>query len=161
MAPMPTTDELIALWLATRLLVRPRGRTIDLDAVAPDGGAWAAAIAPLRTPLTLVTGWNPQGRAHHRGPNRQANRALRAELEGRGVDWRPALGRARDGSWAEPGFAVGGLAEDDAATLGAAWDQLAVYVIDAWEVAVVACDGSFRFARPRGATDPGPGASQD
>lgn len=157
---MNSTDELIALWLATRLLVRPRGRTVDLDVVPRDAVAWAAAIAPLRSPLTLVTGWNPQGREMGRRVNRAANRALRAALEGRGVGWRSALGRARDGSWAEPGFAVGGLTEAEAMALGAAWDQLAVYVIDAGEVAVLASDGSFRVARPRGATGGEPGPSK-
>jgi hypothetical protein len=64
--------------------------------------------------------------------------------------WRPALGRAPDGTWAEPGFAVGGLNEDAAAGLGATWDQLAVYWITLDEVAVVASDRTFREGRRRG-----------
>jgi hypothetical protein len=76
---------------------------------------------------------------------------LRARLEAAGRTWRPALGRARDGSWAEPGFAVGGLDEEAAATLGAAWNQLAVYLVTEAEVVVLASDRSIRAARPRAA----------
>jgi hypothetical protein len=140
--------EWVAIWLATRLTIRVGGRTLDLD--APGRGGWAAAIAPLVTPLTLVTGWNPQGRTAGRAANRAANRALRVALDERGLAWQPAVGRARDGSWAEPGFVVGGLDAAAAAQLGADWDQLAVYLVDADEVAVLASDGSFLYARPRG-----------
>ena len=144
----PETERLIALWLETKLLVRAGGRTLDLDAIPPSG--WQATIAPLGTPLTLVTAWNPGGRDASPGANRAANRRLRDGLDARSWTWRPALGRARDGSWAEPGFAVGGLSEAAAAALGAEWGQLAVYVISVDEVIVLASDRSFRRARRRG-----------
>ena len=145
---MRSTDDWAAIWLATRLTVRVGGRTLDLDAPSPAG--WAAAIAPLSSPVVLVTAWNPQGLGTDRAVNRAANRALRRVLHDRGMPCRPALGRARDGSWAEPGFAVGGLDETGAARLGEEWGQLAVYLIDRREVAVLASDGSFRFVRARG-----------
>ena len=150
---MKAPGDLVAIWLATRLTVRVGGRTLDLD--APAGSGWAAAIAPLVTPLTLVTAWNPRGRAAGRAANRTANRALRRSIEARGWAWRPALGSARDGSWAEPGFAVGGLDEVEAARLAAEWDQLAAYLIDEQEVAVLASDRSYRFARARGGAGDG------
>lgn len=141
-------DDLIQLWLATALLVRAGGRTIDLDTIAQE--AWEAAIAPLRAPVTLVTAWNPGGRETTAAINRAANRQLQAALDARSWSWRPALGRAHDGSWAEPGFAIGGLSEAAAADLGAEWQQLAVFVISADEVIVLASDRSIWAMRPRG-----------
>jgi hypothetical protein len=150
----PSRDlaDWLGLWLKTRLVVRIGGRSVNLDAVP--AASWAAAIAPLRSPLVLVTAWNPQGRERDRRVNRAANHALRAALDAEHLEWCPALGRAPDGSWAEPGFAVGGLADDAAAALGRRWDQIAVYVVTRDEVAVLASDGSFREARPRGASRP-------
>ena len=141
-------DDQLALWLRTQLLVRACGETLDLDAVPAD--PWPAPIARIRPPITLVTGWNPGGEVADPAANRAANRALRSTLEARGWSWRAALGRAPDGSWAEPGFAVGRLDEAAAAALGREWRQLAVYVISAPEVVVLASDGSFRQVRPRG-----------
>jgi hypothetical protein len=146
--PDPSVTDLVRLWLATALLVRTGGRTRNLDTIP--AGAWAAAIAPLASPLTLVTAWNPGGRMRATPVNRAANRRLQASLGAEGRAWCPALGRARDGSWAEPGFAVGGLTEAEAAALGAEWGQLAVYVVTDGEVIVLASDRSFRHARPRG-----------
>jgi hypothetical protein len=144
----PDLEALLELWLNTQLLVRACGDTFDLDAVSSN--PWPEAIARLRPPITLVTGWNPRGQPAQGAANRAANRALRASLETRGRPWRAALGRARDGSWAEPGFAIGGLDESEAAALGREWRQLAVYRITATEVVVLASDQSFRHARPRG-----------
>jgi hypothetical protein len=145
--PSHLADQ-IALWLRTQLLVRACGETLDLDAVPAD--PWPAPIARIRPPITLVTGWNPGGQRAEPADNRAANRAFRSRLEARGWPWRAALGRAPDGSWAEPGFAVGTLDEAAAAALGREWRQLAVYVISAAEVVVLASDGSFRAVRPRG-----------
>jgi hypothetical protein len=144
----PDLEALLALWLRTQLLVRACGETLDLDAVS--SSPWPAPIARIRPPITLVTGWNPGGVTASPAANRAANRRLRDTLQARGRPWRAALGRATDGSWAEPGFAVGGLGEREAAALGREWGQLAVYVIDEGEVVVLASDESFRVARPRG-----------
>jgi hypothetical protein len=145
--PEREVEARTAVWLETQILLRVGGRTLDIDRVVPS--EWPSAIAPLRSPLTLVTAWNPQGKPIDRMTNRAANRALRRTLDTRGLRWCPALGRARDGSWAEPGFAVASLGEDAAAALGAEMDQLAVYVISASEVIVLSSDQSFRRRRPR------------
>jgi hypothetical protein len=149
----PDLEALLDLWLRTNLLVRACGQTIDLDRIPRD--EWPRPLRPLRSPITLVTGWNPGGRQAAGQDNRAANRALRASLERGGCAWRPALGRAGDGSWAEPGFAIGGLTEAEAAALGQAWDQLAVYRVTERDVIVLASDRSFRRARPRQALTAG------
>ena len=143
----------LSVWLSSQLLVRACGQSFDLDLVPAND--WPAPLARLRLPITLVTGWNPGGEEADPNANRVANRRLRAAIEARGWAWRPALGRARDGSWAEPGFAVGGLDETSAAALGREWGQLAVYVVTPAEVAVLASDGSFRRSRPRGSFEGG------
>jgi hypothetical protein len=147
-SPAPDVDGLLSVWLHTQLLVRSCGRTVDLDAIP--AGEFPRPIGGLRAPITLVTGWNPGGQEASPAANRAANVALRTSLEARGQSWRPALGRAHDGSWAEPGFAVGGLTEVEAAALGREWRQLAVYVVSDRDVIVLASDGSFRRSRPRG-----------
>ena len=140
-------EDLRELWLATRLLVRVGGRTLDLDRVP--AASLGASIRPLKLPLCLVTAYNPQAVQQAPGENRLANRRLRSTLEARRLCWLPAVGRSADGSWAEPGFLVGGLSESEAAALAAAWDQLAVFVVTRDDVVALAADGSRLCARPR------------
>ena len=140
-------EDLFGLWLATRLLARVGGRTVDLDAVPAD--RLAATVRPLQLPLCLVTAWNPQAERRAPDENRLANRRLRSALEARHPCWVPAVGRSPDGSWVEPGFLLGGLSSEEAAALAAEWDQRAVFVVTLDEVLVIAADGSGLGARPR------------
>lgn len=140
-------EDLFGPWLATRLLARVGGRTVDLDAVPAT--MLAASVRPLELPLCLATAWNPQAVPRGRTENRLSNRRLRSALEARPVCWRPAVGRSVDGSWAEPGFLVGGLSNEEAAALAAQWSQLAVFVIGLDDVVVIAADGSRLCDRPR------------
>jgi len=140
-------DHLRPMWLSTRLVLRVAGRSIDLDALP--AAALATIAAPLALPLTIVTAHNPDGIPRSSKENRRRSHELRDLLDERGLRWRPAVGRAQDGSWAEFGFAVGGLTDEESARLGAIAGQLAVFVVSDEEIAVLACGRSFRDARPR------------
>ncbi len=137
-----------AAWFRTRILIRIGGRTVDVDRVP--AGSLAPAIHPLGLPLTVVTAWNPHGQARSRSENRIANRRLWRELSDAGHEPVVAIGRAADGSWAETGFAVGGLGGDESLALARRWEQLAVYVVTERDVAVLtAADGTLQ-SRLRG-----------
>jgi carbonic anhydrase len=146
-AELPS-DELRAAWFRTRILVRMGGRTIEIDRVP--AGSLASSLAPIQLPLTIVTAWNPFGMARARNENRAANRRLFRELTDAGHQPAVAIGRAADGTWAEPGFAIGALGEADALALARRWDQLGVFVATEEEVIVLtSADGAF-VSRPRG-----------
>jgi Protein of unknown function (DUF3293) len=143
---MPITD-LRGTWLRTKILIRVGGRTVDIDDVPT--GSFARAVAPLGLPLTVVTAWNPTGNPRSREANRLDNLRLRRQLVAAGLANEFAIGRASDGSWAEPGFAVNGLDERQAMELGQQWKQLAVFFVTETEVVVLASDGSTRDSRAR------------
>lgn len=113
----PVSVELVDSWLTTRLSARVGGRTVDLDAIA--GDELLARIEPAMFPLCLVTAHNPMAEPQPAIVNRRANRHLRLELDDQERYWFPAVGRAADGSWSEPGFLLPVSSEDQVATLGA------------------------------------------
>ena len=140
--------DLRAAWLTTRLAIRWCGRTVDLDELP--GDRFEEGIAPIQLPVCVVTAWNPNGKFASTGDNRAANHRLRDDLDRGGRIWLPAVGRAADKTWREPGFAVGACNEMAAVDLGIAWRQLAVFWVTRDEVAVLPSDRSFRDARRRG-----------
>jgi acetyl esterase/lipase len=88
----------------------------------------------------LITGWNPRGSERPAEENEAANEALAAELGRRAHKWLAATGRDEASTWVEPGFCVLDLDREEAAELGRAFGQLAIYEIDGSEVSVVWCD---------------------
>lgn len=101
----------------------PPQRLIDL----PDGAAH----------VHIITACNPRSERLPRGDNEDRNRSLEQDLDAAGLAHRPAVGRSRDSSWAEPSFAV--LDADEAVVLALAerWEQHAIYRITATDVTVV------------------------
>lgn len=133
------------IWMATRILVRHCGDTVDLD----DPAELAGFIAPLALPIAIITASNPYGIPADAKDNRRANQALRAALEHRGLPWLPASGRAQRGDWVEHGFAVSGLAEYEARALGLEWGQLAIFWVSEMNIVALVSDGTSRWSRPR------------
>lgn len=146
--PSPRLEEESAwgeLWMATRILVRHCGDTVDLD----DPAELAGFITPLTLPIAIITAANQYGIPTDAKANRLANQALRAELDRRALPWLPATGRARRGDWAEHGFAISGLSEHEALALGLDWGQLAIFWVSETNIAVLVSDGSGRWSRQR------------
>lgn len=128
----------------------------DLAIALPDGG-WRdpdGDLAGLETPFWLVTGWNPRSVERPRAENDAANVALEAALVEAGIEHLPAVGRAPDGSWEEPGFALFGVDESTALSLGRRFGQHALYRVDEQAVDVVCCFVERSWSRPRGRRRP-------
>jgi len=102
----------------------------------------ADAGTPPATPLFVLTAYNPGGEARDRDRNEADQRRLERELIAIGVSFWPADGQSVDGSWSEPGVAVGGLDRAEACELGRRYGQLAVYELDEHDVHVVRCADS-------------------
>lgn len=120
--------------------------------VSPPGGGWLdldGDLNGLRTPFWLVTGWNPASVERPRAENDAANASLEAQLAEAGIEHLPAVGRAPDGSWEEPGFALFGVDGATALSLGRRFDQHALYRVDEHTVDVVCCFVERSWSRPR------------
>ena len=116
---------------------------------APGGVFWVrpAPIActageypdPAGRAICVLTAHNPGGQMTSNAANALAEARLAAELEQQGLTWWPAAGG--DPSWThvEPGAAVIGIDMADAAALGAAFQQDAIFVLTPADRRVVAC----------------------
>ena len=89
--------------------------------------------------LYVLTAHNPGGRIVPAAENDAAGTRLAAELERRGLTWWPASGG--DPSWThvEPGAALIGGDQADAAALGAEFGQEAIFVLTPADRRIVAC----------------------
>ncbi|MGH8226124.1 MAG: DUF3293 domain-containing protein [Gammaproteobacteria bacterium] len=89
--------------------------------------------------LAIITAWNP---AHERPgdpANKKANVRLAAEIESRGWQHRPALGRSEDGAHVEASFAVADIAREEAVAIGRRLNQAAVFYWDGTEARILSC----------------------
>ena len=87
----------------------------------------------------MITAHNPGGQLASDAANGSAQALLEAELERRGLTWRPAAGG--DPSWThvEASAAVIGMGEADAIALAAEFGQDAIFVLTPAERQVVGC----------------------
>lgn len=75
----------------------------------------------------VVTAWEPGGRPSRPGANVAAQRGLEADLDELGLTWFPCVGLDPAGPHFECGAALGGLTDAEAAGLGSAYGQLAIF----------------------------------
>ncbi len=80
---------------------------------------------PFDAPVHIITAYNPAGVEIDAGSNGRHHLALGHALAAHEV--LPTVGSARDGSMAEPGYAVLGLSLDEATELGRQFGQRAIY----------------------------------
>ena len=132
----PTPPDIAALYLATIVTIH-------------DEGAWHPAhqVAARLGTLHVITAWNPGDERPSREENDRANRALRAELEARGLAPLPALGSDPNSPHAEESWAVTGLDDRTARELGAKYRQVAVFRITADTQTVLGCDEEWELGR--------------
>jgi Protein of unknown function (DUF3293) len=98
-----------------------------------------APVLPAPAPIFVLTAYNPGGKDREAARNEESERDLERDLGADGVPSWPAVGRARDGSWSEPGVAIVGVDRARACAYGARYGQLAVYELNDAEVLVVRC----------------------
>jgi len=140
-SPLEPDETQVRAYLEARLAVEVPGvGWVDLDGDA----------SGLAMPLWLITAWNPRSVERSRAENDAANQALRSALVEAGIEHLPAVGRAPDGSWEEPGFALMGVDEGRALELGRRFEQHALYRVDEGAVTVVCCFVERSWSRPRG-----------
>lgn len=90
--------------------------------------------------LVILTGWNPGYERPGLGFNRQANERLASELQRRGHQYYPALGRTDDNSHDEPSIAVLGMFPEEAAELARMFRQAAFFYWDGAMARVMASE---------------------
>ena len=97
-------------------------------AITCEVGEVPPAPLPADT-VAVITAWNPALERPDEEENRAANDRLECELQQRGYNYLPAVGRSRDGAHEEPSFAVLNLLQADAVSLGRRYGQAAIFWI--------------------------------
>lgn len=93
---------------------------------------------PFDSPVHIITAYNPAGIEINGAANELTHQTLGVAVNG--YDTFPTVGSARDGSMAEPGYAVLGLELDEAIELGRRFGQVAIYRWTADALTIVGVD---------------------
>lgn len=102
-------------------------------------GPGALEVWPYPGTIHVITACNPFGRIRPEGVNQHANDELARQLLDRGANIQRSIGSDIADGYSEAGFLTWDLSRRDAVELGAAFDQEAIYEIDARETHVVSC----------------------
>lgn len=96
----------------------------------------------------VITAWNPGDERPSRSENDASNFALQQLLVERGLHPRRAVGADPDSEHAEESWAVVGLDDHEARTIGASFGQVAVFRIADGVQTVLACTEDWSLSRP-------------
>lgn len=99
---------------------------LDIRAPIPAAKQQALAASVLGTEFAILTAYNPHGRDHSAADNEARDRALRADLDARGLTWVCADGWSPDRTHREPGVAVV-VDRPTAQQIGRQYEQSAIY----------------------------------
>lgn len=115
-----------AYW-AARYELSVRGRWWRFHFTGP---AWSTKSAESVWPLPVgglgvTSAFNPHSRSTPEHENIQRNSALREDLVALGLEFGPTLASARDGTMAEPGFAIVQIGQDALLALARKYEQVA------------------------------------
>lgn len=134
---MATEEDWAAYGRAVIDIGPPGGPGFRLEPQAPGvTDDWPDGLA---APVVVVTAWNPDSVVLPADDNRARNRRLVAELDRRGVEHWPAVGRDPGGRHLEEGVAVPGMDEAEGVAVGARHGQAAIYVWTPDALTVVSC----------------------
>ncbi len=122
------SPDLHAAYRATRIEVDLPSGSVVIPAA--DEAPLASLPSELGDGAWILTAWNPRSRVLAEVENASRSRALAAELRAFEVAAWSAVGRARDGDWAETSWLVVGLTRTDALALGARFGQNAIFWLD-------------------------------
>jgi len=145
-------DELLAAYRSTDIRIRVGSEWLPWTRMVEHCTGTSQEVA-----LHVITAFNPFSERRSLEENQAANRELERILVQGGRIHRPAVNRAPDGDWEEPGFAVEGLTREEARELGRRFGQHAVFEIQGNQLRIVACfeervlgsDGGTRPRAPR------------
>jgi len=107
------------------------------------------ALPPWPSSFVIVTAWATTGQQWSEARNRHALAQLARELDERGRDHRPILGRAPDGSHAEPSWLIP-MSLEDGRELGRRYRQHAIYWVTDDVLHVAICDAGSSAPWPIG-----------
>jgi len=127
-------DELLAAYGSTDIRIRVGSEWLPWTRMVE---RWTGTSQEAA--LHVITAFNPFSERRPPEANQAANRELERILVQGGRTHRPAVNRAPDGDWEEPGFAVEGLSREEARELGRRFGQHAVFEIQGNQLRVVAC----------------------
>ena len=121
-----------------------------LVSIEEDGQLISAAESSLARDhvVHVVTAWNPGDERPTRDENDCANRRLLDLLVERGLQPIRAVGADPDSEHAEESWAVVGLEDEEARSIGASFGQVAVFRIADGVQTVLACTEEWSLSRP-------------
>jgi hypothetical protein len=120
-----STEDVWAAYARTIVEITPPARAGLRIHPAPkdEVGVWPAGFS---NEIFVITAWNPHSRELDGDANRIRQESLESDL--RRLEMWPAVGLDPDSDYREEGVAVSGLSEMEAITLGARYDQNAIFV---------------------------------
>jgi hypothetical protein len=118
------TEDVWTAYARTVVDISPPGRATLRISPAPKGavGSWPEGF---RAEIFVITAWNPHSQPVDDSTNRVRQQALESELL-RLEPW-PAVGLDPNSEHREEGVAVSGLSEIEAITVGASYEQNAIF----------------------------------
>ena len=114
---------------------------------------WAGPNAgplPLKTPMHIITAYNPSGKKLSEQENQQRNGLLWQRLQKLNVQTKPVIGCSPDKAWQEPGFAMCGLTRKQACEVADVFNQRGIFELNRQELLVIDVkSGAVKKSRPR------------
>lgn len=108
------------------------GRVVFRPGRTPEGRA-------PKTPLAILTAWNPGHERPGLQANERANVRLAAEIRRRGFVRFPARGRSEVGTHMEPSFAVADISRREAIAIAREFHQAAIFYWDGERAWILSC----------------------
>ena len=112
---------------------------------------WSASQSQalqLKTPIHVITAFNPFGKVLTSEENNQRNRSLQEHIETLNFEFKPVIGRSANGDWQEKSFAIYGFTRSQACDLAQAFDQRAIFEVTEKELLVIDAN-SYQLKRHR------------
>jgi hypothetical protein len=132
-----SSSRLAEAYLKTIVTVEVNGQPVMLQA----SGLFADQ------PVHVITAWNPGDDRPSAEENHRRDQELHLRLQGMGLELVRAIGSDPDSDHREEGWAVVGLSDDEARSVGTEFDQVAVFRLASGVQSVLWCDGTLERSR--------------
>lgn len=133
------TPPIAALYLKTIVSIEDEGSMTPV--------AESVVLDDIAT-MHVITAWNPGDERPTPSENHAANRALFEELATRGIMPIRAIGADPNSPHFEESWAVVGLTDDEARSIGASYGQIAVFKFSNRSQTVLGCFEDWSASRP-------------
>lgn len=130
-------DSLVVMYLATNVTIESEGHLVPVT----ESALLSEGI------VHVITAWNPGDDRPGEAANRAANTRLHQDLVDKGLSPVRALGSDPNSNHFEESWAVVGLTDHEAASLGATYGQVAIFKFTENTQIVLACDETWAASR--------------